>query len=129
MGVLTGVLGLSSRSMLLEWGVCIGEEESLDERYRVALLLLCIGLKRSLVQATLEIVHLAVPNPMSSMKELACELNEELTMGVSLVPRPRPAFHRLQYGKARSFVQPKAARGPGNEATWECLWDTKWNFF
>ena len=115
--------------MLLEWGVCIGEEEALEERYRVALSLLCIGLKRSLVQATLEIVHLAVRTPMSSMKELACELNEELTMGVSLVPRPCPAFRRLQYGKAHSFVQPKVARGPGNEATGECLWDTKWNFF
>ena len=31
----------------------------------------------------------------------------------SLVPRPRPAFRRLQYGKAG---QPKAASGPGNEA-------------
>ena len=36
----------------------------------------------------------------------------------SLVPRPRPAFRRLQYGKAASafFRATETARGPGNEA-------------
>ena len=34
----------------------------------------------------------------------------------SLVPRPRPAFRRLQYGKA-VLIATESWAGPGNEAT------------
>ena len=41
---------------------------------------------------------------------------EQLWVSVASFPGPRPAFRHLQYVKAHSFVQPKEARNPGNEA-------------
>ena len=37
-------------------------------------------------------------------------------VSVASFPGPRPAFRRLRYVKVPSFVQPKEARRPGNEA-------------
>ena len=54
--------------------------------------------------------------------EIYLQINPTMVMQIkhmaSLVPRPRPAFRRLQ---------PKAAHGPGNEASTQTCWQqTYW---
>ena len=60
-------------------------------------------------------VHSHIPHLQWPNNPLSIPLNDTY----SLVPRPCPAFHCLQYGKVRSFLQPKmAGTWPGTKAYW-----------
>ena len=57
-------------------------------------------------------LHKATYCTGNNVNEIAASLNSIVWLGRSLIPRPRPAFCCLQYGKARFFVHMQGE--PGN---------------